>query len=120
MVETAAYSLKKPRGKFLGLPPLARSSYLTSGIAYGTIRWRGQMGKFEKLVEKIRRGAGDISFDDLDLVLTRLGYTCKHESDNVYRQKGRTPIIIGTNQPRPHPKAVKDVRRAIEDLLDEE
>lgn len=80
------------------------------------------MSKQDKLLQKIRRNPKDVSFKELDQLLRAFGYELVRTkgSHNAYRRPGAPTITVARRQPHVHSEAVKDVLRAIDDLLAED
>lgn len=80
------------------------------------------MGKRNKLLENIRRNPKDVTFKELDQLLQSFGYELVRTkgSHSAYRRPGAPPITVARRQPHVHSDAVKEVLRAIDDLLAEE
>ncbi len=79
------------------------------------------MSKRDKLLEKIRRNPKDVTFKESDQLLQSFGYELVRTkgSHSAYRRPGAPPITIARRQPHVHSEAVKEVLRAIDDLLTE-
>jgi predicted RNA binding protein YcfA (HicA-like mRNA interferase family) len=80
------------------------------------------MSKRDKLLERIRRNPKDVAFQDLDQLLQAFGYELVRTrgSHSAYRRSGAPPITVARRQPHMHSDAVKEVLRAIDDLLAED
>lgn len=77
------------------------------------------MSQRNKLLEKIRRNPKNVSFAELDQVLKTYGYEMVRAKGShcAYRRPGAPPITVARHQPHVHSQAVKDVLRAIDELL---
>ena len=80
------------------------------------------MSKRDKTLEKIRQNRHGIRFDELHNLLVRYGFNWRPaKGDHVfYWRPGSRPLSIRKDTPNVHPKAVKDVLEAIEELLEQE
>jgi predicted RNA binding protein YcfA (HicA-like mRNA interferase family) len=76
----------------------------------------------EKLLDRIRNNPRGVSFDDLDLLLKQFGYELRRVggSHHVYGRKSSPPIIVARHGASAHSAAVKEVLRAIDELLEKE
>lgn len=59
------------------------------------------MGKFEKPIEKISNNPKDASFDELDKILTKLGYKKNNSGGShfVYRKSGCESLTLPKHKP---------------------
>lgn len=61
------------------------------------------MSKREKLVQRIRQNPKNVSFEDLDKLMSACGYTRSQpgggSSHLVYRKPGQTPLTIPKHKP---------------------
>ena len=80
------------------------------------------MSKRDKLLERIRRNPKDVTFKDLDQLLQAFGYELVRTrgSHSAYHRPGAPALTVARRQPHVHSDAVKEVLRAIDDLLAEE
>jgi hypothetical protein len=81
------------------------------------------MTKREKLLHNIKTNPRNVRFEDLDLLLTQYGFErrqpSKGSSHYIYKL-GEHKLVIARHKPFVHVYAVRDVLKAIEQLIDKE
>jgi predicted RNA binding protein YcfA (HicA-like mRNA interferase family) len=77
------------------------------------------MSQRDKLLEKVRRRPKSVTFEELDRLLRAYGYELVRVKGShcAYRRPGAPPITVARHKPHVHSHAVKDVLRAIDELL---
>jgi hypothetical protein len=75
----------------------------------------------EKLLERLRNNRKNVRFEELDMLLTDYGFAVRQprggSSHFIYR-RGKRIITIACHEPFVHPKAVKEVLEAIDEILE--
>lgn len=80
------------------------------------------MSQRDRLLTRIRQRPKSVTFEELDRLLRSYGFELVRVKGShcAHRRPGAPPITIARHKPHVHSEAVKDVLRAIDELLAED